>query len=475
MKNNIETAVRERKTEEARKLIQIFLRNEKRSQSAKIEAADWLRRLGLYRDGYLLVAPKAWSFHKALTDAAYSQQLFWSARFLNLQGSTDYALKIISQLKPKAADEFLIAGNIHLTALEFSEALSCFQKYFSLTKNKTETYAMKLTRVSMADAYSGLEKYDEALKVLKTIDAESSEKNLKGILLQAEGEYLARRGDFEEAYKVLMKAFGFFPREDQTPDVAFLHKWLGYAMAALQPEEDDAIDEEIESHFLKAILFLRKPDMRPEMWLDCWYRMFEVGYLNEEKQLQMSVYPGLLPNFVNREGFLDLVEVGSEKAPLRLYPYRDEYQHEGVLHFGMPRELRLLAMLRFAGEWGISLERLKSLIWPDEVSAFIQLEARIFQLLKRLQKLYRIHTSVENGMVRLAPEALNQVWAEYSKKPLRLSFFEKHKSFDSTEFAEYYQLGRTIAFKYLSRFVEHGALTKKKLGKRIVYEVGGSI
>jgi len=341
-------------------------------------------------------------------------RIFQAARLFHRQGATGYALKLVSQLSPKTPEEFRIAGNIYLDSYEYTDALKCFQGYF---ESKPDPAEAKQVRIALCDAWCGLERFSDALRELRNIRPDSADRTLKGVLLRAEGGCLARRGHAEEACPVLMRAFDFFSREEQTPEMALVHQWLGYAKAAMQ--RDEGVDPEIEAHFLKATLFLRKSGTSPESWLECWYRMHEMGYLGEGQRIQMSVYPGLPTRFVGRPGFLDRVLVGNPSAPIRIDPYRNEYEWNGERRTEIPSELKLLACLRLAGEWGVSLARVKTVLRPDlgvdDIAFFGKMEPTVFELLERLEKNYGVGIGLENGVLRLSAASRNAIGVEYSR------------------------------------------------------------
>ena len=57
--DKIEAAVRARDVAEARKGIRLFLKKEGGRPAGRAQVAEWYRRLGLYREAYLAVAPKS--------------------------------------------------------------------------------------------------------------------------------------------------------------------------------------------------------------------------------------------------------------------------------------------------------------------------------------------------------------------------------------------------------------------------------
>ena len=115
------------------------------------------------------------------------------------------------------------------------------------------------------------------------------------------------------------------------------------------------------------------------------------------------------------------------------------------------------------------MERLKPILWPDEVAAFLQLDGRIAKLLQRLRAEYGIGLKVDAGRIRVDAGVIDGVAVETETNARPWSFVETRPTFEAGEFAEFYGLGRTIAFKRLSEAVEAGRLTKRTDGRRVLY------
>lgn len=461
----IEAAVRARNVAEARKKIRLFLRSEGARPGARAQVAEWYRRLGLFREAYLLVAPKEWRLPRSGAERELTENFVLTAYFLDLQGASPYALALLGRLAPTTPLGLSIAGTVQMSNESFSAAVKSFLAYFAAYSGP-EGYPQKMLRISLADSYAGLGRYDEAFAELARVKAEAGERFLTGILHQAAGEYHARRGDFTQALKEMDRAVEFFPPGEETVDSAFLDKWRGVALAGLGRKE------EARSSFSRALSVLAKPDHRPEMLLDTYVCMDQAGLLEIERASLIAAYPGLSEGFLAKKGLRKPPGlVGSPGARIRIYPAREEWREDDHSRLGLPLEIQLLGFVRAADPVGISIERLKPLLWPDEVSAFLQLDARVAKLLQRLRSEYGIGFKIDSGHIRADDEVLAQVAVETGQGPRPWLFCENHDEFEAAAFAEHYGLGRTIAFKRLAEATEAGRLTKRTDGRRVLYRV----
>jgi tetratricopeptide (TPR) repeat protein len=465
----IEAAVRARDIAEARKGIRLYLKKEGTHPAGRAVVAEWFRRLGLYREAYLVVAPKEWKLPRPRSDtgadAEMTETYVWTAYFLDLQGASPYALALLDRLAPETLSSLSIAATIQMSNSNFAAAIANFRTYFQRFVG-VEGYPQKMLRISLADSLAGLGRFEEAFAELGRVHAEAGERFLSGILFQAAGEYHAKRGEYALALSEMDRALEYFPSAEGTVDSAFLDKWRGVALAGLGRKEEAA------AAFAKALAVLDKPDHRPEMILAAYICMDRAGLLDPERASLIAAYPGLSAGFLAHPGLRPAAEwIGGASASIRIHPSRDEWSEDGKHRLGIPLEIKLLGHVRSADRIGISVERLKPLLWPEEMSAFLQLDARIAKLLQRLRTEYGIVMKIENGRIRADESVLATVAVETTYEPRPWTYGEANPEFEAGPFAEYYGLGRTIAFKRLADAVEAGSLTKRVDGRRVLYRI----
>jgi hypothetical protein len=290
---------------------------------------------------------------------------------------------------------------------------------------------------------------------------------LQGIALQAEGEYLARMGKFKPALQSFERARAFFPPEDRSPDYAFLLKWTGYSQGML------GLSSQAREHFDQAYAILRETALRPEAWLDVFRLRHQAGLLGEQVMRQVAAYPGLAPGFV-----ADLPPELRERHPLLRTPARDiwidldadEYRLHERMILGVPLEVRALAYIREAGDWGLPAVRLKNLLWKGEAHAFLQLEGRLQQVLHRLRGLQGVSVRSEEGWVRLEEKSLPKVTVNSGRgQQARPSFLLSRKQFSRSEMQSFYGLSTARACVWIAAWERQGWIRRSGTGPKILY------
>lgn len=455
----IEQAVLKRQSKVASQLIPQFLSKFLEQKPALLfRACDWYRRLGMFERALRLVQsePRPGSRHH-----------LWSARLLNALGATAFARNELKLVKPRTAEDFRITGEIELVCFEPARALFNFERMRELD-SEPDRYLSRLSLLGLADALSGLKKFDEAAELAREVHDRSPEPLLRGIALQARGEYLARAAKFAKAGELLDAAEQLFPPGDKSPDVAVLLKWQGYVYVRLGRRREGA------AKMRQAIELLRYPGIRFEAWLDILRLQHEVGLLSAPDRARLGVYPGL------DEGFRAQLRPLAERSPVRAGDWfidlnSDEIIWGGRRQLGVPLELRALAYLALSGEWGISMVRLKSLLWPDQASAFLQLEGRMHQLFRRLRLEHGVAITLKDNLAIISKgDSAKFVIAGGTEGPsaaARPSFLIKRQSFTRLEHENYYGLSRPQSSAWIVRWLERGWVTREGSARSTSYRV----
>ena len=470
-KNAIEAAVANRKIGTARKLIPKWLKENGKSLDNKIVVCNWFRRLGLFRDAYLVVSPKSWNLVKASREPETARQLLWTARIMSILGATDYAVRIVDRLTFSTPYELYILSEIYGHIGEYEKSAHFSKKALALLPDKPGNIRVAYSTLGgMAEALAALGKYDEAIKIMSKIKIYADMPEFEvwhEYKLNALGRVYAKAGKFTEARKSFEGATGVTKIDERSFMAAMYCQWLGYAEGALGNIEKS------KGLFKNAYEIFHLSGIRAEEWLECIYLEHLLGQADAPKQLALFSYPNphLFRIFRNTHRFSDGVSVWSANSRLMIFPERDEWIEDGQYKIGLSLELKLLAWLRASGEAGISIERLKPMLWPNEMSSFLQLDRRISQLLHRLKKTMQIVTKVESNIIRIIDGCEKQVSVEILHKPALPRFYEKNPTFEISDFAKYYDLSYTPAFFRLKRDVESGILTSKKQGKKNLFSV----
>ena len=458
----IERLVLARKTAAARQLIAQYLFDAAFSHASKIAACGWYRRLGLFREGYLLVLPTEWRATSLTRSPESNLEALWMARFLNLMGATPYAAEILVHLKIVTVEQHRIAGNIWLSASVFDKSLEHFTRARDLDSDSS-SYQHRFALLGISDSLSGLGRESEALSSLNLVQAKDEEALLKAVLLTAKGELLCKQKKFKDAAQILKSAQPFFEQIDSSPDYGIYKKWHAYSQAQIGRKV------EAQVNFEQALRILKTPDHRPEAWLGIYELMDQSGMLSSDERIYLTCYPGLSQKTMMRRDFP--IVLGVKGSSIEIYPDRGEYCERGFQRFGIPLEVHLIQALKCAGPHGVSLVRLKSILWPGEVASFVQLDQRISKLLRRIRRVYGLSTLNHQGMARLDSKSLKKVFVELQMKPCLPRFFEENPEFQAREFADYYGLGKTRSSQLLNELISERRLTRVKQDGKILYRV----
>ncbi len=371
----------------------------------------------------------------------------WAARLLNLMGATELAASLLSRVEATCSDDHRVIGSIHLAAFEFARALSHFEKMRALDREPGR-YLSRLALVNLADSLSGLGEYERAIRVALGVHERSGEPLLKGIALAAVGEYHARAGRFVAAKRALAAASPFFPEGDRSPDFAILTKWRGYVSGRRGDPR------EARRCLGAAFSIFRETSLRPEAWLDVLRLRHELGLLPAADLRRLVRFPGLAPGF--RAVLPGARQIPRRGARWRIDLARDEYWVNGTPFLGIPLELRAAALIALAGDWSIPVVRLKSLLWPEEAHAYLQLEGRLHQLLLRLRREHGIGVELDARRLRLSEEGDVEVVTEADDP--RPSLLRARGDVSRRAAQDYYRLSTTNACGWVARWRERGWL-----------------
>lgn len=420
-------------------------------------ACDIFRRLGMPEQGFRAVALTERPRSLVPVAGLVGRRILWAARFLNLMGASEFALDLVrfldwSRPSKSGAEAFRIAGTLYLSHFDYPNAVRYFEEWRRLEPNP-DAYPSRLNLINLGDALSGLRRYPEAIRLANAVALGAQARNealLRGISLGAIGEYECRRGRFTQGLVHLEQAIACFRSDDFSPDRAFVEKWLGFARCKLGKVKQGTAGLEL------AFRSLRSAKLRPEAWLDV-LRLQEdaVGIRDPVIQRSLREYPGLAPGF--RALFkADEVELRRSECKLWIDLGANEYlwkSHRPSL--GVPRELELLAYLRQAHPWGLPRIKAKSLLWPDAAHAFLQLEARLTQLIHRLRVTHGVRVDLDDGVLTLRePIGDLGVFSHRGQVPSFLR--EGPPVFSLEEMASYYRLSVSQSCDWLRRWRAQG-------------------
>ncbi|MEK7689843.1 MAG: hypothetical protein AAB425_02355, partial [Bdellovibrionota bacterium] len=192
----------------------------------------------------------------------------------------------------------------------------------------------------------------------------------------------------------------------------------------------------------------------------------------EALQRQIWCYPGLCPGFRKL-----LVESSLPVAPVetlievRVFRGRDEYKTKVGEHLGIPLELSCLAYLAQTGSWGISVQRLKALLWPDEPFAWDELDSRLTTLLSRIRRRFpraKIHQAM--GRI-LIPSELPWLYLEPVPEGVAWPrFLDLNREFGSADLTRsFVRMAKSRATEILRSWIQRGWIESIGKGRSIRY------
>jgi len=462
LEDQIESHVRLRKVMSARPLIRQYLREHAQIPEALFKACDWYRRLGLVREGFSLVHFTQALGKRVSTNSFEGVRTLWAARFLMMMGSARFALALARSLDAQTSVEWRVLGSIYLANFEYTSALKAYSRMQELSSSPP-SYSERLGLIEMADALAGIGQSHAALKLVDHVEKLSTENLLIGICRQARGEYLARARDFDQALSELLRAKHHFRPGDTTLDYGFLCKWLGYVLFKLGKKKQG------QTYLQEAERLLIRGRVRAETALDLQRLRGDLGLLSKSQSARLRFYPELHENFIAQLPTLVAHRFGRTRAQLVVYIQGGEYQWQGQRHLGLPKELELLGWLVVAGPLGINRERLLSILWPTEIYAYLQLESRLDQLVRRLRQFYNFEVSSQKRTLYLQPKHFDEICVMAG--PSRPTFFKGRKVFRARELGSYYALEKTQSSKKLKNWIEKGWIHPVGLGRATHYRI----
>ncbi len=446
----IEDAIRFKKVNKAKNLISIFVSKGANEQKILL-ACDWYRRLSQYRTGLRLIT-RLNPFDKVSSKAVKLK----AAEFLSSVGSIHFSRALISGIEPQTSEEFESVAAVFFAAGEYESALPLFQKRVKLLADRT-SYIARATQLTQADCLAHLNKFDDAITLAKKILDQTPEELFNSIVHQAIGEYFVRSGQINVGKKYLILAQSTFPGNKETYDYALLLRWLGFA--------DIQAGEELRGKKLldQSTRIIRKTGLREEIWLE----NFLLQKLSKPQRMRLEFYPGLRQGFISKRQFQNL-EIGSKKSPMEINLSSNEFRIGNKFYLGIPIELIFLAHLRVAGDWGLGIELLKGVLWPEEGHSYLYLQDRVLHLIKRIKKKYKIGVLVKKQRIYLRAGELKKIRVTGGQQftlPKQLS-----TRFTLGELMEIYSLKKTQAVFWANKFIRMGLIKRQGKGPAAYYE-----
>ena len=123
----------------------------------------------------------------------------------------------------------------------------------------------------------------------------------------------------------------------------------------------------------------------------------------------------------------------------------------------IPLELKLLAWLRIAENWGLNRIRIFGLLWPAECFSLLQLDKRLEQLVLRLRRTHKLRILTKNDVLYLHQKDYGKVGV-FSGGYSLPRLLRKRPRPTAKEVSEFYTVSRSSAFSYMAQWKKDGLI-----------------
>jgi len=475
----IESSLREKHYSNMGELITKYLKSEKYSPHARLQASEFYRRISEFSQGLELLHWQNESFHWQRLDDQEIRVRLQSIRLLNLLGASSFAIRMLDTIDHQTQQKYYeIIAPIYLSNNRDAEANRLYLFLESIPDRQLD-YHHRLRLINLADSYFGLEKYDHAIKLVKRLFSISNEPAILAILNEALGSYYLRTGEISKAATYQNKAQTFFKPEEKTGDYGFLLKWVG---ARLIYEKKFL---EAEDYLNRSFSILYQKGRKPEAWLEVLYWRGFLAWKKNPKRLPddwqiLLRYPAVEDQYRKRIGkWLKLpskINSNSSPSPKITIHHHEEMVIEGRKNtLGLTLPQKILSLLLAGGEWGVPFYRACDAIWGEDLYSFGLHYKRLDQGLGRLRKSGLV-VEWKDMHLQLIPNGKS---AQYGlvvnleeTQPGGL-FFNKQNGirFKREDVENYFSLSRNRAAVLCKKWVDEGRVSIKKEGRLVYYIV----
>ncbi len=446
----IEKLVQQRKIQQARKSIRVWLNEQGVSFLNVRKAVEWYRRLSLYTDAISLLLK--------LDPLTLRDQKFilLIAETLSLLGANTFALKLINSLSAPIGTEhdYDITAGIYLSSGYYEKALMHFQQSQRYLE-PINIRAYILNQLNCADCHARMKQTSTAIRLVKTaMSLAEGQSLLQAICLTAMGEYHARKKNFHKAIEFLSQAKEVFESIGvmESFDYALFLKWYGYVIGQTSPLKGTTL-------LSKSTLLMKKSRLSEDQWIENYILVNMVKRL--EKNILSRIY--FLNHFLPAPSVAwekkQIVKIGNEQSRIKIYLSSREYSLGNSNSLYLPKELELAALLRGVENWGLALETIKSLLWPEEVFSYLNLEARLFQLVNRLRRKYKLEVFCLDRRLFLDKKDHKKIFVHVQNDSCPL-FLKRNRTFSTRQLAKFYGIKKNQCSLHLQVWLANGWISK---------------
>jgi len=473
------------KRKELHKGIRYLTANFPRTPKVLNRCLDWYWRTGMLTEGLKLAAPSFDEISKRRkldqVHALGTERALFYLVFLANQSGLPWVRRWLlkeEHLLAKHPKDHLLIANLWSACRDFDRAEINLKKYQEAMRSAPDADQIAMSRmIPMILGYIHYQRgeFTHALSAYKnglnTIDPNDSpithlDATLMALLCRARVTPPPPQVELNEILKDFDSALSEFPHlKDSAPrlNVAFQIRKAVLQAILGQPEKAQRLITEADRLITDSL-----SDYSPYRRVSLLRELAPFGVLTSDQWQTLLTYPDApaLPG--------ELSELASKLIPkksesplddardlpdhhLRISPQASEYQigaHR--FHFGIPKEIELLALIRRSHPLGIHRNLAMALLWPDQGTLIRELESRLAQLIQRLRKLHGFAIRVDRECLSLSEEDAQKITVDLdSNRPLALKLVPITEL--NTEWvSKTYQIGLTQARKVLKDWVERG-------------------
>jgi tetratricopeptide (TPR) repeat protein len=462
---------------------------------------DWYWRSGLLAEGLRLASPDFSEITKrrssdTLHTLGTERALFYLVFLANLSG-TPWVIRWLSQEEHslvKSPKDWLIIANLWTSCREFARAKQSLKRYQAELKSSPESEGLSQSRMvpmtlgyihyQLGEFRQAAAAYDRALKLISSVGSPLT--FLDATLMRLLSETRARPSSARsKARETLLADFdgAIEAQENLLQQAPRLHAAFTGRKAVLLGVLGMRVEARLFLAKAQDLLCSSLPDSIPERRLLLLHELAPLNVLTQEEWGLLLTHPGApdcSPSL--KQGLLAEIRpnrarllVSMRKLPrdsYRISPRAFEYQiGSQSFHYGIPKEIELLALIRRAGALGIHRNLAMALLWPEQGTLIRELVSRLAQIIQRLRHVHGFDVRVERECLALSGPDLKRVIVDQdSPRPLALSLHPP-TPLSSEWISKTYRVGTTQARKILKEWEQRQWIETSGRGAKTRYQV----
>jgi tetratricopeptide (TPR) repeat protein len=384
-----------------------------------------------------------------MTSGEKAKIFFQQAKIMKALGLNSLAYKKITGLILLETEHYKERADLALEEFDFAQALSDYKDYFIKIQNPSVDFELKKTQLNYLKALTYCGEILKAKKLIQEWALKWSEPELKGELFFLLGEVYILEEKFEKALLMFEKSKNLL-----APDQ---HSMLNFEFVSRQGLIHGLLgNREQSGNFLaKSEEILTHHDsLNSKIRLDAY--KLQLGMLEKNELFRLLFHPcaqDKVLEFFKFDYNHEIYHFGSfDEARIRIFLSSGEFDYCQAHSVELNEEICLLAKLKIAGDWGLSLKEIKTLFFPHAVHSEEEVMLKIEEMISKLRNLYSLNVYRSNQRVFLEDDC-RDVYVEtgISDKPRFLDFAQ---IFELVEVCQYYNVNDSKAESLIKVWTE---------------------